>query len=69
MRTAYGLQIPGENVSLTHVEQGSPMGELMRRYWQPIALSADLAGRPKKTKILCEEVVLFRDKKGRVGAP
>jgi phenylpropionate dioxygenase-like ring-hydroxylating dioxygenase large terminal subunit len=44
------------------------MGELLRRYWQPAALSADLGDRPRKTKILCEEFVLFRDKKGRVGA-
>ena len=53
---------------LTIVEAGSPMGELLRRYWQPVCTSDELRDLPKKVKILCEEVVVFRDKKGRVGA-
>ena len=33
---------PQENIELTHVDFGTPMGELMRRYWHPICMSSDL---------------------------
>jgi hypothetical protein len=68
MKSAYGRQIPAPDYELTCVEPGSPMGELMRRYWQPICTSDELRDLPRKEKLLCEEIVLFRDKKGRVGA-
>jgi phenylpropionate dioxygenase-like ring-hydroxylating dioxygenase large terminal subunit len=67
MKSAYGLAVPQENVELTHVEAGSPMGELLRRFWQPVALSAELRDLPKKVKVLCEELVLFRTRQGEVG--
>jgi phenylpropionate dioxygenase-like ring-hydroxylating dioxygenase large terminal subunit len=44
------------------------MGELLRRYWQPVWTSDELRDLPKKVRLLCEELVVFRDKKGRVGA-
>jgi phenylpropionate dioxygenase-like ring-hydroxylating dioxygenase large terminal subunit len=58
-----------ENQLLTQTGRGTPAGELLRRYWQPVALSEELpAGRaPLAVKILGEELVLFRDEKGRVG--
>lgn len=59
--------VPQENVELTHVTFGTPMGELLRRYWQPVCLSSDIDELPKYTKILGEELVAFRDKRGRVG--
>jgi len=31
-----------DNETLTRVGEGTPMGELMRRYWQPVALSWEL---------------------------
>jgi nitrite reductase/ring-hydroxylating ferredoxin subunit len=40
----------------------------MRRYWQPACTSDELRDLPRKEKLLCEEIVVFRDKKGRVGA-
>lgn len=52
---------------LTHVEAGSPMGEVLRRYWQPVALSEDLRDLPKRVRILCEDLVLYRAKNGKVG--
>lgn len=64
---AYGQTTPSEDIELTHVEQGSPMGEVLRRFWQPVALSEELIDLPKKVKILCEELVLFRTKQGKVG--
>jgi phenylpropionate dioxygenase-like ring-hydroxylating dioxygenase large terminal subunit len=68
MKSAYGRQTPPPDYELTCVEPGSPMGELLRRYWQPVCTSDELQDLPKKVKLLCEEVVLFRDRQGRVGA-
>jgi 5,5'-dehydrodivanillate O-demethylase len=40
----------------------------MRRYWHPIAASGDLVANPvKAVRILCEDLVLFRDKSGGLG--
>lgn len=68
MKSAYGRAVPGPDLELTSVKPGTPMGELMRRYWQPLCLSDDLKDLPVKIMILAEEVVAFRDKQGRVGA-
>lgn len=67
--SGYGriAQVPAENAELTHVMAGTPMGEVLRRYWQPVCLSADIDELPKYVKILGEELVAFRDKRGRVG--
>jgi 5,5'-dehydrodivanillate O-demethylase len=44
------------------------MGELMRRYWQPIAASVELDDDPvKHVTLLGESLVLYRDRKGRLG--
>ena len=37
-----------ENERLTRVGPGTPMGALMRRYWQPIAVTSELNARPTK---------------------
>ena len=67
--SAYGrtANVPAENAELTHVTFGSPMGEVLRRYWQPVCLSAEIDELPKLTRILGEDLVAFRDKRGRVG--
>ena len=57
-----------ENERLTRVGPGTPMGELMRRYWQPIAAVAELDDNPvKQVKLLGESLVLYRDRQGRLG--
>src|ERR1051325_11923917 len=58
-----------ENQLLTQISPNTPCGELLRRYWQPVALSEELpnGGAPLKVKILGEELVLFRDDQGRLG--
>lgn len=59
-----------ENELLTRVGPGTPMGQLMRRYWVPAALSSELAEPdcpPIRVKILGEKLVVFRDSEGRVG--
>jgi 5,5'-dehydrodivanillate O-demethylase len=58
-----------ENQFLTQVGRGTPGGELLRRYWQPVAPSGELtAEKPiKAVRILGEDLVLFRDTKGGYG--
>jgi phthalate 4,5-dioxygenase oxygenase subunit len=58
-----------ENDLLTQTGPRTSCGELMRRYWQPVALTEELArdGAPIKARILGEELVLFRDDQGRPG--
>lgn len=52
---------------LTHVGPGTPCGEYLRRYWQPVAMSSELADLPLLVRMLGETLVLFRDGDGRVG--
>src|SRR5918992_924622 len=58
-----------ENELLTRTGPGTRCGELMRRYWQPAALSEELpaGGAPLPIKLLSEDLVLFRDDHGRAG--
>jgi nitrite reductase/ring-hydroxylating ferredoxin subunit len=64
---APGERLPKEDVELTHVGPGTPCGEYLRRFWQPVALSSEVQERPKAVKILDEELVVYRDRGGRVG--
>jgi nitrite reductase/ring-hydroxylating ferredoxin subunit len=43
------------------------MGELLRRYWHPIGLTADATATPRKVRVLGEDLILFRDGNGRAG--
>src|SRR5262245_772090 len=58
-----------ENQLLTQTDARTPCGELMRRYWQPVALCEELpqGGAPVKVRILGEDLVLFRDDQARPG--
>ena len=57
-----------QNERLTKVGPGTPMGELMRRYWHPVAVASDLDNDPvKPVTLLGESLVLYRDRKGRHG--
>lgn len=55
------------DVELTHCGPGTPMGEYMRRFWQPVCLSEELTDVPKAIRIMNEDLVAFRDRRGRVG--
>tara|TARA_Y100000817_G_scaffold41862_1_gene28674 strand:+ start:1280 stop:2605 length:1326 start_codon:yes stop_codon:yes gene_type:complete len=57
------------NDRITRVGPGSPMGELMRRYWHPIAGSSQLdeENPTREVRLLGEDLVLYRDKKGVLG--
>jgi nitrite reductase/ring-hydroxylating ferredoxin subunit len=65
--TAYGRRPPSYRKELTEVGAGTPMGELLRRYWHPIGLAADAGATPWPVRVLGEDLILFRDKTGRPG--
>ena len=59
-----------ENELLTRTGPGTPMGEVMRRYWMPILLEREVAepdGEPVRVQVLGERLVAFRDTQGRLG--
>lgn len=65
--TAYGRKLPSHNRVLTEVGAGTPMGELMRRYWHPVGLAGDASDTPRQVRVLGEDLILFRDASGRPG--
>lgn len=65
--TAYGYRLPAHDPALTEVGPGTPMGELMRRYWHPVGLTADAGSEPRRVWVLGEELILFRDGQDRAG--
>jgi 5,5'-dehydrodivanillate O-demethylase len=56
-----------ENERITRVGPGTPMGALLRRYWMPIAISAEVHERPVAKRLLGEDLVVFRSGDGKVG--
>ena len=58
-----------ENELLTRVSRGTPCGELLRRYWHPVAAIGELTEEKpiKAVKALGEELVVYRDKQGKHG--
>ncbi|MDH3444786.1 MAG: Rieske 2Fe-2S domain-containing protein, partial [Deltaproteobacteria bacterium] len=49
------------------VGPGTAAGEMHRRYWHPIGFAKELKGRPKRKRLLGEDLVLFRDEHGKLG--
>ncbi len=58
-----------QNALYTRVGPGTPCGELLRHYWQPVALVDEFVGprQVKGVRLLGENFVLFRDAAGRFG--
>src|SRR5579871_1476622 len=57
-----------EAEAFSQVGAGTPMGELLRRYWHPIAAVGDLdEDSVRPVRLLGEDLVLFRDEAGRLG--
>ena len=67
MKSAYDTTLAEEEISIVEVDRGTPMGELLRRYWQPACTSDELGELPYKVRIMCEDLVLFRNGAGEVG--
>lgn len=58
-----------QNERITRIGPKTPAGALMRRYWQPAALVEELDdARPvRPIRLLGQDLVLFRDERGRYG--
>src|SRR4249920_175531 len=60
-----------ENDLLCRVEGDVPMGQIMRRHWLPACMSEEVTepdGAPVRTRLLGEDLVIFHDTSGRLGA-
>jgi phenylpropionate dioxygenase-like ring-hydroxylating dioxygenase large terminal subunit len=59
-----------ENERIIRIGPGTPMGNVMRRFWQPAAHSRELPdrdGEPLRVRLLGEDLIAFRDSTGAVG--
>jgi phthalate 4,5-dioxygenase oxygenase subunit len=59
------------NLFMTRIGRGQPMGELFRHFWLPLTLSEQLPDRdgdPVRLRLLGEDLVVFRDTNGQIGA-
>jgi 5,5'-dehydrodivanillate O-demethylase len=62
------LLTAARNELLTRVGPGTPMGELLRRYWQPIGGASELDTQSiKPLRLMGENLVLYKDKNGAYG--
>jgi phenylpropionate dioxygenase-like ring-hydroxylating dioxygenase large terminal subunit len=57
---AYGRPAPTWDPALVEVGPGSASGELLRRYWHPVARSSDATSVPRPVRVLGEDLILFR---------
>jgi nitrite reductase/ring-hydroxylating ferredoxin subunit len=62
-----GRDVPPPDDELTRVGPGTPCGEYLRRFWQPVAFARDLGDVPLRLRIMGEDLVAFRDGSGRAG--
>src|SRR2546426_4709014 len=60
-------KVPKPDEMLASVGPGTPGGEWLRRFWHPVCLSSELKDRPKRIRIIGEDLVAFRDGRSRVG--
>ena len=58
-----------QNDTITRVGKGTPAGQLLRNYWQPVALVEELpAQRPvRAVRLMGQDFVVFKDEQGRYG--
>ena len=56
------------NKLLTQVGPGTPMGNVLRRYWHPVATAIELAREPVlAVELLGENLALYRSPNGDLG--
>ena len=71
LNTRYGgylhNHVSQQDEELTKVGPGTPGGEWFRRFWLPVHVSGDLKDLPVAIRILGEDLVVFRDRSGRIG--
>jgi phenylpropionate dioxygenase-like ring-hydroxylating dioxygenase large terminal subunit len=65
--SAYELDQSSSDHDLVAVAKGTPAGEMLRRYWHPIALASEVKDIPIPVRALGEDLILFRTPKGDLG--
>src|SRR4029079_15305316 len=66
--TESAMLIEEESRKWIQVGPGTPMGNLLRRYWQPIAAAAELDRDPvRPVRLLGEDLIVFRTPRGDLG--
>ena len=65
--TGYEQKTPSTHLELVQVGRGTPYGEVLRRYWQPVALASSATTVPAPIRILGEDLILFRTRRGVPG--
>jgi phenylpropionate dioxygenase-like ring-hydroxylating dioxygenase large terminal subunit len=67
--TGYHAAIDGTpDIEITQASRGTPGGEYLRRFWQPVAYLREIEnGTPLRARVMGEELVVFRDRSGAVG--
>lgn len=63
----YRTSVPLADAEITSSGPGTPLGEYIRRFWQPVCFSSQLKDVPHPIRILGEDLVAFRDGSGEVG--
>src|SRR5919198_2009748 len=63
----HARDVPAPDPILTATGPGTPCGEYLRRFWQPVAFARDLTDAPRRIRIMGEDLVVFRDHSGRIG--
>jgi phthalate 4,5-dioxygenase len=59
-----------ENELLVHTGPDTPMGQYLRRFWQPVLLASELPGPdcpPVRVRVMGERLIAFRDSEGQIG--
>jgi nitrite reductase/ring-hydroxylating ferredoxin subunit len=65
--SAYYLFTPSSDLDLVAVGKGTPGGELLRRYWHPIAVADEIKDLPVPVRALGEDLILFKTPRGEFG--
>ena len=63
----YHRERPTADEELTRVGPGTPCGEYLRRFWQPVIQLSELGKVPRRVRILGEDLVAFRDQSSAIG--
>ncbi|MSO65390.1 MAG: aromatic ring-hydroxylating dioxygenase subunit alpha [Alphaproteobacteria bacterium] len=59
--------VPSVDAEITQTGPGTPCGEYLRCFWQPVAMSSEVKNLPLATRIMGEDLVLFRAGDGQLG--
>jgi phenylpropionate dioxygenase-like ring-hydroxylating dioxygenase large terminal subunit len=65
--SAYDLPPSSADADLVAVGRRTPAGEMLRRYWHPVALASEVKDIPIPVRALGEDLILFRKPGGDYG--